>query len=331
MEIVRARRQLTKSRQLLWLPVLAALVAAGCGGGSDFTGSDDDAPLDTTGGTVATGAVGDTTVAPPSIEPQPFTVGQEAWHSGFHITFGDGVFTGESDTFTNEVDYRVTVDVSIENLSDQDWSMYTDQFALVANGSAAPARGDSELPTVPSGLSSNGSLVFTVDEAFDPATSAIVVGSADEARAEIPLGGGDATTLEPSSSPLAGSLELELLDLTFNGADFQYDNPGFFSNVEAGKVALTLRFDATSRKSGNWQVFADDFALTLPDGSAVTPASSQLTPLAGSDGGTPTADLSLTFVVPDPAAGNYNLRLIVGDWFVGEDGVNEAVYDFSLS
>jgi hypothetical protein len=124
---------------------------------------------------------------------------------------------------------------------------------------------------------------------------------------------------------------MELLDLTFSDADLQYDNPGFFSNVEAGNIALTLHFDATSRKSGNWQVFADDFALTLPDGSAITPSGSNLTPLPGSDEGTPTADLSLTFVVPDPAAGAYNLRLTVGDWFVGEDGVDEASYEFTLS
>ena len=329
--MVRARRQSTRTRQLHLLLVLVALIAAACGGDSDFTG-DGDGDQDTVGGTVAPAPGGDTTTeGPTTIEPQPFTVDQEAWHSGFHITFGDGLFTGEADTFTDEVDYWVTVDVSIENLRDQDWSMYTDQFALVSDGSASPARGDSELPTVPSGLSSNGSIVFTVDESFDPAAATIIVGTADEARAEIPLGGGEATTLEPSSSTLNGALELELLDLTFNAADLQYDNPQFFSNVEGGNVALTLHFDATSRKSGNWQVFADDFALTLPDGSAVTPASSQLAPLAGSDGGTPNADLSLTFVVPDPATGSYSLRLIVGDWFVSDDGVNEATYDFSLS
>jgi hypothetical protein len=302
---------------------------SGCGGGSDFTGEDDTSQ--DTSGVTAPAAGEDTLEGPTTIEPRSFKVDQEAWHSGFHVTFGDGLFTGEADTFTNEVDYWVEIAVNIENLRDEEWSMYTDQFALVANGNASGARGDSELPTVPSGLASNGTLVFAVDESFDTATSAVVVGTADEARAEIPLGGGEAITLEPSSAALTGALEMELLDLTFSDADLQFDNPGFFSNVEAGNIALTLHFDATSRKSGNWQVFADDFALTLPDGSAITPSGSNLTPLPGSDEGTPTADLSLTFVVPDPAAGAYNLRLTVGDWFVGEDGVDEASYEFTLS
>ncbi len=306
------------------------MASAGCGGGSDFTGGDD-APQDTSGVTLAPSPGGDTLGGEITIEPRSFPVDQEAWHSGFHVTFGDGRFTGEADTFTNEVDYWVEIDVNFENLRHDDWSMHTDQFALVANGNASSARGDSELPTVPGGLASNGTLVFTVDESFDPATSAVIIGTADEARAEIPLGGGEAVTLEPSSAALTGSLEMELLDLTFQNADLQYDNPGFFSNVEDGSIALTLHFEATSRKSGNWQVFAQDFALTLPDGSAITPSASNLTALPGSDDGTPTADLSLTFVVPDPATGKYNLRLTVGDWFVGVDGVNEASYEFSLS
>lgn len=321
-------RQSTAARKLI-LVVALGLASAGCGGGSDFTGGND-APQGTSGVTVAPAPGGDT-LGGATIEPRSFAIDQEAWHSGFHVTFGNGLFTGEADTFTNEVDYWVEMDINFENLRDDDWSMYSDQFALVANGNASTARGDSELPTVPSGLASNGTLVFTVDESFDPATSTVIIGTADEARAEIPLGGGQAVTLEPSSAALTGALELELLDLTFNDADLQYDNPGFFSNVEDGYIALTLHFDATSRKSGNWQVFAHDFALTLPDGSAITPSGSNLTPLPGSEEGTPTADLSLTFVVPDPATGEYGLRLTVGDWFVGEDGINEANYEFSLS
>ena len=326
--MMRAQRPTAIAGKLILLPVLA-LVAAGCGGGSDFTG-DGDVPQDTSGVTVAPAPGSDTAPAAPTIEPQSFNVEQEAWHSGFHISFGEGLFTGEADTLSDEVDYWVELDVNIENLRDQDGSMYTDQFALVADGNATAPRGDSELPTVPSGLASTGTLVFTVDPSFDPATSMIIIGTADEARAEVPLGGGEAITLEPSTAPLSGGIELELLDLVFNMADLHYDNPGLFSNVEAGKIGLTLHFDALSRNSGNWQVFADDFALTLPDGNSVTPSISGLVPLPGSDSGTETAGLSVTHAVPDPPTGDYSLRLTVGDWFVGEDGVNEATYEFSL-
>lgn len=320
--MVRARRQPTVGLQFV---LVLALVASGCGGGSNFTGDGD--LQGTSGGTVATDG---TTRIPTAIEPRSFTVGQEAWHSGFRIDFGDGVFNGETDLFTDETHYWIEVGINMENLRDQDWSMYTDQFALVASGNATTARGDSELPNVPGGLASNGKLVFDVDGSFDPATSMIMVGTSDEVRAEIPLGGGSAITLEPSTAPLTGELQLELLDLTFNMADLQYDNPGQFSNVDSGSIALILHFDAVSRKSGNWQIFAQDLALTLPDGSSTVPSASDLEPLPGSDEGTNTTGLSVMYTVPDPPTGDYSLRLIVGDWFVGEDGVNEATYEFSL-
>lgn len=310
--------------------VVLALVAAACGGGGEESSS---TTSDTQGdtGTVASTPTNDGSDDGGAMAPQPFSVGKEAWQAGFHMTFGDGLFTAESDALTDEVTYRVTIDTTFENLSDSPWGMGPDQFALVVNGNATAASLASELPTVPGGLSSGGTLDFLVDENFDAADSILIIGYSDETQAQVPLGEGELISLEPSTQPVSGAIELELLDLTFNGADLHYDNPDTYSNVEEGNIALTLHFDAVSRASGNWNIFADNFALSIPDGSAVAPYSSQLGSLPGSDEGVPTQDLSATFLVPDPPAGAYTLRLTVGDWFVGNDGVNEGTLDFNLS
>lgn len=309
--------------------LVLALVVTSCGGGADEestagTEGDEGGVASTVASTQGDGD--DTT-----IEPQPFTVGKEAWQSGFHMTFGDGLFTGEADEFSDEVTYFVTIDTGFENLKDSNDFMTSDQFALVVDGNAIPASLGSELPDVPGGLSSNGTLHFIVDENFDPTTSMLVIGYSEEARAQVPLGDGDLVSLEPSTAPVSGTIELELVDLTFDGADLHYDDPGGLYNVDEGRVGLTLHFDVLSRNSGNWNIFADDFALILPDGTAITPDASMIDNLPGSDEGVATNDQSVTFVVPDPPAGDYTLRLTVGSWFVGDDGVDEGTFDFNLS
>lgn len=317
-------------KRLLAIVAVLSLALSACGGGTD-----EPSPSTNDGDAGGTFAVAST--APggsdqdTAIQPQQFSVGEEVWQSGFHMTFGDGVYSGEADALTDEVTYRVTIDTTFENLSDSNWGMSPDQFALVVDGNATTATLASELPDVPGGLSADGTVDFLVDENFDVTGALLMIGYSNETRAQVPLGEGEMISLEPSTAPVSGTIGLELLDLTFDGADLQYDNPGSYSNVEEGKIALTLHFDAVSRASGNWNIFADDFALVLPDGSGIAPSYSQLGSLPGSEDGVATEDLSVTFLVPDPPAGDYTLRLTVGDWFVGEDGVSEGTLEFGVS
>lgn len=95
-------------------------------------------------------------------------------------------------------------------------------------------------------------------------------------------------------------------------------------------MSLTLTFDALSRRGGNWQLFATDFALIKPDGTAIAPDSIEIGSLPGSDEGVTTADRYVQLFVDDMPAGDYTLRLTPGSWFIGDDGVTEATFEFSL-
>ena len=165
----------------------------------------------------------------------------------------------------------------------------------------------------------------------DWASAVLIVGIAGDNRASIPLGAsGDPIRLEPSDLALSGTLSMELIDLTFQAATLRYDLPNRHREVESGKQALTVHFDATSRKGGNWQVFATDLLLVGPDGNAIAADDVGIGSLAGTDEGVTTPDLWMRFIVDEMPAGDFTLKLTPGSWFIGEDGVTESTFDFTI-
>ncbi len=100
--------------------------------------------------------------------------------------------------------------------------------------------------------------------------------------------------------------------------------------VEDGKQALTLNMDVTSRNSGNWQIFATDLALIGPDGNAVVADDVGIGSLPGTDEGVTTPDLWMRFLVDELPPGDFIVKLTPGSWFIGEDGVTEATFDFTI-
>jgi len=319
---------------LKWLLLVAALVLGGalvaaCGGGDDpfvvptdvaTTAPAGETPADTDG---------------PSGEPagdQVFAINEEFWHIGFRVELGDGtLFTAEEGVFGTELAYLLSIDATFENLGTSQL-FFDSALVVVTPSDAYSARGSSDRPDVPGGLSSSGSLVFEVDEGFNPESAYLLVGEADENQARVPLGaqGGELVDLAPSEPAVPDDISLELVDLTFTSAELRADVLWNHTEVEEGKRALTLNFDATSRNAGSWNIFASNFALILPDSSGIGADASELTSLSGSDTGIVTPDLSVTFLIDEPVAGEYTLRFTVGSWFVGEDGVDEATVTFEL-
>jgi hypothetical protein len=43
-----------------------------------------------------------------------------------------------------------------------------------------------------------------------------------------------------------------------------------------------------------------------------------------------TSDLSIRFLVDNPASGEYTLRFTAGSWFIGSDEVAEGTFDFVI-
>jgi hypothetical protein len=298
------------------LLALGLALAAACGGGDDDDSGDD--------GGEPTGA--ETTAPPDETTPGggpgdevTFTVDKEFWHSGFHVTVNEGVSFSVEETLSQDVTYLVEIGASFENLG-PDQTFFSAPIALVADGNSFASSFNSDLPNVPSGLSSDGLVSFVVDEGFDYNSAQLVIGAADENQAQVPLGSsGELIGLAPSEPPITGAITLELVDLTVTSAELRVDRPSSYTEIESGKLALTLNFDATSRKSGNWQLFANNFALVLPDGSGVAADGADLASLPGADAGTTTSDLYVRFLVDDPPAGEYTLRFTPADyWFTGD-------------
>jgi hypothetical protein len=185
---------------------------------------------------------------------------------------------------------------------------------------------------VPASLSAPGEFLFIVEPGFDPTTALLLVGRPEENRAQIPLGSdaGELVSLEPSEPAVAGTISLQLIDLHITGAELRADRPVTYSQVEAGKWALTLFIDATSRASGNWSVLPQNFTLTLPSGSTVAPDGTDLGSLPGTDDGVDSSGLYVRFLVDDPAEGAYTLRFTPGTWFIGDDEVSEGSLAFTL-
>lgn len=339
------RKRPARSAKTFVLSLVLLLVASACGGGSDETSvpdSDDDttpgsvftlAPRsDSTtsapGGTTQTGGGGDD-------EPQAvaFSVGEEVWHSGFRIEVVEGAVTPEErGVFATEIRYVLSLQLQVENLGSEA-AFFGPEATVTANtGAYVWDAGFSLADDIPGGLTSGAEILLVVDEGFDPASATLIFGDADENRAVVPLGpGGDtAVRLEPSDVDVSGELTMELIDLIFDGGDLRYDRVERHRQVEAGKQALTLRFDILSRKDGNWSIFDNNFGLVLPDGRALAPDGSEIPNIPGSNAGVTTEGLSIRFLVDEGTSGDMTLRFTPGSWFVGDDGVEEATFVFTL-
>jgi hypothetical protein len=305
-------------RLLFILPGVATMI--GCSGDDDpVPGAQAPSTADTTGA---------------AFEDQSFSVGQEFWHGGFVVALGDGLSYAveNSGVFDDEPRYFVSLEASFENLG-EDAASFGAETVLSTGGELFELSFESELPTVPGGLSGEGSLVFEVEEGVDVGGAALLVGSGGERRSEVPLdpAAGELVTVEPREVEISGELSLELLDLEVTSGEVRADRPVDHTQVGEGELALTLDFDAVSRNDGNWTIRAEDFALSLPGGSSVVPEGAGLETLPGSDEGIRTDGMYLRFLIDDPAEGDYELRFTAPSWFVGDDDLAEATLAFTMS
>lgn len=318
----------------LWIPWIAVAISfacLGCGddGGASGTGGDGGMPgtggsggtagMAGTGGSGGTGAFEET-----------YPVNQTFWHQGFKVEIGDAVYAGsEPDIFGNQ-DITVTLEATFTNEGDDNWSLGSDLVLVTPSVTINPLFGG--IPNVPGGLDVSGEISFRVDESFDINTAYLLIGSGDEQQARVPLGAnaGELIALEPREPPVSGAVNLTMLDMTFIRATLRYDDPVNHRQSPDGKLLLTLYFDATSRRSGNWSLFPQDFSLALPGGSNVGADGALLRPLQGSPAGVDTQGLYVRFLVDDPATGAYTLRWSGQSAWYAQGDPNPATFDFEL-
>ena len=186
-------------------------------------------------------------------------------------------------------------------------------------------------PTIIGGESALGELTFQIPEDFDPWLSEIMVGALGDHRAVVPLAGeGDVARLAPSAPDVGGVASTDLVDLDFTGAVLRYDDPLTYSQLADGTRGLTLYFDVTSRVDGRRELTPDHFTLVLADGSEVSVAAAELGRIEGSEEGMTTTDRYVSFVVDAELDGALAVRFAPSEDFLLEDGLAEALFEFSL-
>jgi hypothetical protein len=327
-----------KTRTRMAIATFAALillVLAACGGDDDFgitlptDTPGNGTPADTGDGNGDGNGNGD---GGGEAFEETYPVDLTFWFQGFKIEVGDAVFSATEPDFFGEQDFVLAVEATFTN-EGENQSFVSSEIALVTASETYPTTFQNDVPDVPGGLSSTGSFRFLVDENFDIDSAYLLLGSADEQRVQVPLGpnGGELITFEPQEIPLTGGIEKALIDMNFTTAELRADDLSGHEQIEAEKLQLTLNFDVTSRKSGNWSVFGTEFALTLPSGSSIPVNWTNLgSGFPGSDAGLDTPDLYVEFLVDDPASGTYTLRWTAPDRWLEEGEASESTYEFEI-
>jgi hypothetical protein len=282
---------------LIALALSLALTLVACGGG----GGDDDEPTEAP--TLAEEPTDEPSASEDSVE-----VNQSYWHAGFKVTLGTATLE------TDELGIpTVTIDAVFENLGDTDAT--PDSQLALTSGTTSYGTGSlaEDIPNVPAGLTSNGTLAFDVDDDFAFENATLIVGNPENNQAFIPLGpeGEELVTLEPQTIAATGTVTAGAVTARVTGAELRADLPDRHSEMEAGQLALTVFFEVdvgTGIAIGQGVFQSPNVALILPDGTAVAVISDGVSgvnePLQGKEG-TTIQDLSVRFAVETPAPGTY--------------------------
>lgn len=325
------------------------LLVAACGGGdSEPTEGPDPAGEDLTEaileavGEAVTGGPRDTTPEPARTVELNYTI----WHSGFEIEFSEAILSEPRTTGAGYEFRTLTLPVRITNLwDDQGWPHM--EANVIADGIAIRSTSETDMPSVPGGLTGTGTLVFSqVEDPFDLDSAYLLLGRPDENQARVPLGpqGGELVDLAPFDVDIGGEISVALVDLVFNGAHIRADLPHNHRSLPNGQRTIYLYFDGTLRRSGNWSLNTSSFALTLPDGTSVVPDGSLLPSMSGPGDGFPGGsgpvpegiegitygDQYVRFLIPENTAGEYTLRYRTHNWST-VDEVEEGTFSFVLT
>ena len=119
-------------------------------------------------------------------------------------------------------------------------------------------------------------------------------------------------SLEPVPVKVTGTATAGQLQIATHDGELRADIPETHGEVDKGQFALTIDFDATNNGTGGggYPFVDDNLALTLPDGTTVAPDKAPIELLGHK---ATTKNLSVRFLVDDPAAGDYVLLLREGE------------------
>ena len=279
--------------------LLTALAFAfgACGGG-------DDAPEATA---TVEGVPTEVETRPPATES--FTIGESFWHAGWKVTLGEAILG--LDELGNRT---VSIEATYENLSNRT-ATFDSQVVLTSGGNSFGDPGsEQELPNVPAGFSNDGLLAIQVDDTFSLEDATLTVGNPSNNQAIVPIGPDspdELISLEPLQIASTDSASAGPVSFTLTGVELRADLPDWLQEVEEGQLAMIVSFEVTVGEGisiGEGVLQSANVALELPDGTAVavrTDGRSGVNELLQGREGTTIQDLSVRFIVDEPAAGQY--------------------------
>ncbi|MGH2348135.1 MAG: hypothetical protein ACRDFT_01560 [bacterium] len=241
------------------------------------------------------------------------TVDESFWHAGWKVTLDEATLT-PGDFGAAEV----AISATFENLGD-DEAIFDSQLLLTSGGNDYADEGSAghDLPRVPGEREGEGAFSFRVDEEFSLDDATLVVGNPDNNQAIVPIGpgGDDLVSLEPTEIAASGTATAGAVTLTVERAELRADLPDRHSEVEDGKLALTVYFSATPQAGiqvGQGVLQSPNVVLELPNGTTVAVISdgvSGVNELLQGKEGTTIPDLRVRYEVPEDAEGTYSLIL----------------------
>jgi hypothetical protein len=248
---------------------------------------------------------------------ETITIGKSYWHAGWKVDLTAAAVRPSKEDPSKSV---MAIDGMFNNLGKDD-AVPKSQLTLEAGGESLPLDDEeTELPQVPGGGKQRGTIVFDLKDPAGVTGAVLVVGSAENNQATIPLGdGGTLLTREPRSFPLnlSGSVKTTgatgvKTAVTVKGGELRADDVRRHEESKKDTLFLTVTYGVTSTYtctcSPMWNP-ADELALQLPDGTTVG-----VDPNGGLDdvvpntvSGVTNPDLKTRFVIKDPAQGDYKL------------------------
>lgn len=147
---------------------------------------------------------------------------------------------------------------------------------------------------------------FPVDPGFSFDDAVLFIGDEGRARASIDLTGGAVVSLTPLEVPIDETGTAELVEMRLERVMIDWHSLARFDeSAVAGTSFLTAVVDISLGDLS--RTAQDTFELVLPDGETVTPETAPSTAIRA---GEPAIGLEVAFIVSDPFAGDYLLRLL---------------------
>ncbi len=290
---------MVRSGRLLVVGIIASSLLVACGGGSD--------PWDGDEQPTSSASDSEPTATPaPSEASDETEVGDEVLAVGESVVFGGFRFAVLDAGFGESLGIpTVSVSVDAENLGSEA-GRPTRQVSLATGGVAVDNSGFDISTNIQPGGTANASYQFQVDAGYTFEGSVLTLGREGNAQASVPLSGGPVVSLVPfeTSVDVGGTAEgielrLDRVGIDWHSLELSGESSG------AGTAFLTVVVDITLDSLSRTAL--DTFELVVPSGATITP---EKAPNEVLNEGELVAGLEVGFIVPDPFAGEYTLRLL---------------------